>query len=301
MGWVETDTGRSPDPRKALCDESPPTAVPSLSEALQPFSSVIVTGGSSGIGKSFIELGGKLNASPIFCNLSRRPPPENIFPNAAERLNHFSCDLAHSLDIERAAGEVEAFLARRVPAGGVLLINNSGIGAFGPFSEPHLARELEMIDVNVRALVQLTGRLLPLLKSRGGAIMNIASTVAYQPTPYSATYGASKAFVLNWTIALNEELRGSRVRAIAICPGTTRTGFFRAAGLGEDAILPSFAMTSEDVVAAALRALAAGRRQLVPGWKNKIYTFAGARVAKPLAARVAALILRRRQRMPEQS
>jgi short-subunit dehydrogenase len=273
-------------------------AVPSLSEALQPFSTVIVTGGSSGIGKSFIKLGGKLEASPLFCNLSRRSPGENIFPNAPERLNHFSCDLARAEEIERVAGELERFLAQRAPTGRILLINNSGIGAFGRFPEPNLGRELEVVDVNIRAVVHLTGRLLPLLKTRGGAIMNIASTMAYQPTPYSATYGASKAFVLNWTLALNEELRGTDLRALAVCPGTTLTEFFRVAGLGDGAILASFAMTSDEVAEVALRALAAGKKQVVPGWKNKIYTFAGARVAKPLAARIAAALLGRLRLKP---
>jgi short-subunit dehydrogenase len=274
--------------------------VPSLSEALQPFAAVVVTGGSSGIGKSFIELGGKLEASPFFCNLSRRSPAENIFSNAPEKLNHFSCDLSHPEEIDRVAGELGAFLARRVPTGRILLINNSGIGTFGRFPEPDLARELQVIDVNVRALVHLTGRLLPLLKARGGAIMNIASTMAYQPTPYSATYGASKAFVLNWTLALNEELRGTNLRAMAVCPGTTLTEFFRTAGLGDGAVLASFAMTSDDVARDALRALAAGRAQVVTGWKNKLYTFAGARVTKPFAARIAAAILGGRRPKPAQ-
>ncbi|HUR57173.1 MAG TPA: SDR family NAD(P)-dependent oxidoreductase, partial [Opitutaceae bacterium] len=164
----------------------------SLSEALSSFSAVLLTGGSSGIGKSFIELGAKLHPELRFCNLSRRAPPENIFPNASKRLNHFPCDLAQPAEVVRAMRAVEEHLAREVPTGKILLINNSGFGAFGHFPEPGLARQLEMIDVNVRALVQLTGLALPTLKQRGGAIMNIASTVAFQPTAYAATYGASK-------------------------------------------------------------------------------------------------------------
>ncbi len=207
-------------------------------------------------------------------------------------MNHFPCDLSRAGDVERVAAEVAAFLGRNAPAGRLLLINNSGIGAFGPFPEPNLSRELEMIDVNVRAVVQLTGVLFPLLRERGGVIINIASTVAYQPTPFAATYGATKAFILNWTIALNEELRGTSLRALAVCPGTTRTEFFREAGArGADAA--PFAMTSEEVATIALRALAAGRTQVVTGWKNKVMTFAGAKVSKPFAARVSGAILKR--------
>lgn len=178
-----------------------------------------------------------------------------------------------------------------MPTGGILLINNSGIGAFGRFPEPNVARQLEMIDLNVRAVVHLTGLLLPLLRSRGGVIMNIASTVAFQPTPFAATYGASKAFVLHWSLALNEELRGSGLRAMAVCPGTTTTEFFHNAGVGPGATLASMSMTSDDVAERALRAMAEGQPMEVPGWKNKVYTFFGSKLPKPLVTRIAARVL----------
>ena len=251
---------------------------------------MIVTGGSSGIGKSFIELGQKLKPELVICNLSRRSPVKN---SSDQKLNHFSCDLSHPEEIDRTVRELEAFLERTAPAGPILLINNSGFGSFGRFPTPDLGRELAMVDVNIRAVVHLTGLLLPRLKSRGGAIMNIASVMAFQPTPVSATYGASKAFVLHWTLALHEELRGSGVRALAVCPGTTTTEFFRTAGLGDSAILPALAMTTEEVVTLAFRALAAGRSQIVTGWKNKVYTFAASRISKPLAARISGKVLGR--------
>ncbi len=184
-------------------------------------------------------------------------------------------------------------IERTAPPGQVLLINNSGVGAFGAFSEHDAARQLAMIDVNVRAVVHLTALLLPLLRTRGGAVMNIASTVAFQPTPWAATYGASKAFVLHWTIALNHELRGTGVRAIAVCPGTTRTEFFETAGLAPGAQAKVGSMSTDEVAESALRALAAGRSQLVPGWFNKVYTFASSKLPKPFAARMAALALKR--------
>lgn len=269
--------------------------MPSLSEALQPFAAVVLTGGSSGIGKSFIRLAGTLSSDLVICNLSRRPPAENIFPGAAKRLNHFYCDLARSSEVERTAAQIQVFLGRTVPTGRILLINNSGVGAFGAFAEPDLGKQLALIDVNVRALVQLTGLLLPLLRERGGAIMNIASTVAFQPTPFAATYGASKAFVLHWSLALNEELRGTGVRAIAVCPGTTTTDFFRTAGLDDQAGKTKMSMTTDQVAEAALRALAAGRAQVVPGWVNKLYTFAGSKLRKSHAARIAAAVLQGRR------
>lgn len=264
----------------------------SPSEALQSISAVIITGGSSGIGKSFIELGRKLKPDLTFCNLSRRRPAENISPNAGKSLNHFPCDLAIPDQLAGAAENVTALLRRTTPSGEVLLINNSGIGAFGSFPVMGLSDELQMIDVNVRAVVHLTGLLLPFLRERGGVIMNIASTVAFQPTPQCATYGATKAFVLNWTVALNDELRGTNVRAMAVCPGTTRTDFFRRAGVGTGGA-EAFAMSSEEVALEAFRALAARKPFVVTGRKNKVLAFLGARAPKTLAARITAMMLTR--------
>ncbi len=152
-----------------------------------------------------------------------------------------------------------------------------------------------MIDVNVRALVQFTGLLLPDLLARGGVILNIASTVAFQPSPYAATYGASKAFVLNWTIALNEELRGTRVRALAVSPGTTATPFFATAGIGAKATASALTLSPDEVARQALRALASGRSHVVTGWGNKIYTWLGARLPKALAARLTARVMSKRR------
>ena len=296
MGSVATRPGRSPAPLKFNFD-SLPSVVPSPSEALQPFSAVVVTGGSSGIGKSFIQLGLKLKPDLVFCNLSRRSPAENISPNAAERLNHFSCDLSQPAEIERVAAAVVEFIVRTVPKGRLLLINNSGFGAFGTVGELDLPRQLAMIDVNVRAMVQLTGSLLPLLRQRGGTIMNIASTLAFLPTPFSATYAATKAFVLHWTVALNEEMRGSHVSAIAVCPGTTVTSFFDRA-VSQHGKKPVSGMHPDAVVKCALRAMARGRSHVVPGWGNKAYTFAGARLPKSLAARLTGKFVSRRRPEP---
>lgn len=261
----------------------------SLSEVFRTFSSAVVTGGSSGLGQAFIELGQKVHPALRFCNLSRTPPA--IF-SAGKDLHHIPCDLVRESAIEHAAGQVSAWL-EGAPSGRVLLINNSGFGAYGRFPEPNLSRHLEMIDVNTRAVVQLTGLLLPALRVRGGAIMNVASTVAFQPTPFAATYGATKAFVLHWTIALNEELRGTGVNAIAVCPGPTATRFFESAGLGQGSISPSLSMTPEQVVTHAMEALGRGRSQVVTGWKNRLYAFAASKVSKPFAARIGGRFLAR--------
>ena len=266
----------------------PSHPMPPLNEVLKDFTTVVVTGGSSGIGKSFIEQTGALRPGLQFCNLSRRSPVINV---RELKLRHFPCDLAQTSSLAATAKAVEEFLESEAPAGRILLLNNSGFGAYGHFPEPDISALTEMIDVNVRAVVELTARLLPLLKRRGGVIVNVASTAAFQPTAYMATYGATKAFVLNWSLALNEELRGSRVRALALCPGPTATEFFLRAGLQQGSVPDAFGMTCEDVVEATIRAIASGRSQVVPGWKNKVTTFLVSKLPKPVAARLAAMVL----------
>jgi uncharacterized protein len=266
--------------------------VPSASEKLlQSFAAVILTGGSSGIGKSFIELGSRLHPGLVFCNLSRRSPAKNISVTVPKNLNHFPCDLSRAAEIERVAVEVGEFLDRTVPTGRIMLINNSGFGTYGHFPKPNLGRQLEMIDVDVRAVVHLTGLLLPRLQARGGAIITVASTAAFQPTPYMVTYGAAKAFVLHWTLALNEELRGSGVRALAVCPGPVETEFAAIAGLQTKSVADWLTTPVAAVPAAAFRALAAGRSQVVPRWTNKASTFASSKIPKPLVARIAAKVI----------
>lgn len=285
FGFQQVGAANCPD-RKYF----PLELVTSPREVLQTFAAVIVTGGSSGIGKSFIELGANLHPPLRFCNLSRRAP---VIKGEELTLCHIPCDLGRPAEIERAAAEVEAFLKRDVPAGRVLLINNSGFGSYGTFPERNLSQELEMLDVNNRAMVDLTGRLLPVLKARGGVVINIASTAAFQPTPYMATYGASKAFVLNWTLALDEEWRGSGLRAIAVCPGPTGTGFFRRAGLQDCRAVDAQSMPPADVVRAALRGVARGKSIVVPGWKNRLTAAASGLASRTMAAWIAGKMIAR--------
>jgi short-subunit dehydrogenase len=258
--------------------------VSSPREVLQNLSAVVLTGGSSGIGKSFIELAAKLAPMLCICNLSRREPAGKF---AELRLRHFRCDLARPDEIEQTAPQVVAHLNAVAPSGRLLLINNSGFGAYGRFPDPDLPVQLDMVDVNVRAVLHLTGRLLPELKRRGGAVMNIASTAAFQPTPFLNTYGATKVFLLHWSLALDEELRGTGVRSIAVCPGPTSTEFSRRAGLQPGQLSEGPRMTCEDVVSAALAGLAARRSIVVPGLKNRLLASLAGLASRRLAAHVA--------------
>jgi short-subunit dehydrogenase len=259
-----------------------------LREMLSEYSVIIVTGGSSGIGKAFIEHMWKLKPEVVICNLSRRVP--EVF---SSKLNarQVTVNLADSDALRRASEEVVGYIRGTAPKGKVMLINNSGFGGYGRVDELGRAHQLEMIDVNVRAVVDLTARLLPVLRERGGAVVNIASTAAFQPTAHMATYGATKAFFLHWSLALNEELRGSGVRALAVCPGPTATEFFKRAGLKQGAVSDRWGQTADDVVKESLTALARGRAQVVCGWGNWLMAALASRLPKPLAARVGAALL----------
>lgn len=264
--------------------------VRALRKMLSEYAVIIVTGGSSGIGNAFVEHIGRLHPEGVICNLSRRTP-DNFLTKLNAR--QFTVDLGDAGALQGAAEGVLAYLRVEAPQGKVLLINNSGFGGYGRVPELDRGHQLEMIDVNVRAVVDLTARLLPELRRRGGAVVNIASTAAFQPTAHLATYGATKAFLLHWSLALGEELRGEGIRVLAVCPGPTATEFFQRAGLRRGAVSDRWGQTVDEVVGEALRALARGRGQVVCGWGNWVLAALASRLPKPWAARIGGAVLER--------
>ena len=151
-----------------------------------------------------------------------------------------------------------------------VLVNNAGFGSYGLFAEADPEREDEEIAVDVSAVVTLARAFLPGMLARGsGGILNIASTIAFQPAPSQAVYGASKAFVLSFSQALWAEARAAGVSVTALCPGPTRTGFVDALGadVGHTAIYSRLA-EPEPVIEAGLRALDKGRAVVIPGLRN---------------------------------
>src|SRR5687768_17927332 len=136
-----------------------------------------------------------------------------------------------------------------------MLVNNAGFGSMGDFAKLDLARELNMIDLNVKSLVELTYRFLaPMRARKRGTIINVASTAGFQPVPFMATYAATKAFVLSFSEALWEENRPFDIKVMALCPGSTDTNFFEAARIKRPPL--RLMQTSEQVVDTALRGLA---------------------------------------------
>jgi uncharacterized protein len=149
-----------------------------------------------------------------------------------------------------------------------LLINNAGVGAVGDFASQSLDKQLEMIQVNVTALVALTHLYLPgMLARRHGHILNVASTASFQGVPYLATYAATKSFILNFSEGLWAECKPYGVTVTALCPGSTESNFHAVAG-SERSNHPK--QSAEAVVSAGLQALAQGRSHVVSGWNNKL-------------------------------
>jgi short-subunit dehydrogenase len=170
-----------------------------------------------------------------------------------------------------------------------VLVNNAGFGAYGAFDQLKDEDEETMIGLDIVALVQLTKAYAPLMRSRGrGYILETASIGAFQPCPLYGSYGAAKAFVLSYGIAVRQELKGTGVRLCVLCPGVTRTGFFSAANQARLSKFQESSMQeSPAVVRGALRALFKGRATHVPGFANRMNAFATRFVSRPFSAMVA--------------
>jgi short-subunit dehydrogenase len=152
-----------------------------------------------------------------------------------------------------------------------VLVNNAGFGAHGRFSELPLQRQLEMIQVNVAALTELTGRFLPgMVERRHGGVLNVASVAGFVPGPGMAVYYASKAFVLSFTEALAGELAGTGVKVMALCPGPTKTNFFKVAHVNDAQLVRVADMTAKAVAVEGHRAFRGGRVLKVSGWRNRL-------------------------------
>lgn len=249
------------------------------------FRRIVITGTSSGIGATFVP------------NLREKCPEAKIYglsrsrSKGAEKADyeHIPVDLTKAGDLDRLENALPEIFAE----GPILLVNNSGFGLYGPFPRPDIDNHLNMIDLNVRAPVWLVGKSLPYLRQHGGAIINVASTAGFQPTPSLSTYGATKAFLLNWSMGLHHDLKKEGIRVLALCPGPTATDFFRRAGFDGKVVPDAFGQTSEQVVSAALKALEKNRSLVVSGWKNKCLAAISSKLPKALGTAISAKVLAR--------
>lgn len=250
----------------------------------------LITGASSGIGAVFAR------------ELAARGMSVILVARSADRLQQLAGGLARRdrVRAEAIAADLSeptsiARLIETIAQRGLtvdLLVNNAGFGLHGPFETLAAAREQQEVQVNIGALVALTHAVVPGMVARGtGGVINIASTLAFQPTPYMAVYGATKAFVLSFTHALVAEHRGTGVRFLALCPGPTATPFYEVSG-GKDVFGRMRMRTPEQVVSTGLRGFERGRSVVVDGVANRwLFRFTGG-VPDGLGARMLARAMR---------
>src|SRR6266550_6618870 len=188
----------------------------------------LITGASSGIGLDLARLFAKDGHDVILVARS-----EGKLREVAAGLERDFGVKAHVIVADLARPDAPRQLFDALPVDVDVLVNNAGFGVTGPFAGTDLAKELEMIQVNVVALTHLTKLLLPpMIARRRGRVLNVASTAAFQPGPLMAVYYATKAYVLSFSEAIADELRDSGVSVTALCPGPTETGFAAAANVG---------------------------------------------------------------------
>jgi uncharacterized protein len=195
----------------------------------------------------------------------------------------FAADLSHPETPER--------LLAHLHTAGIkvdVLVNNAGFGAQGKFAELPLRRQLDMVQVNVTALVHLTGLLLPdMIERHRGGVLNVASTAAFQPGPGMAIYYATKAFVLSFTEALAEELAGTGLKVSTLCPGPTTTNFGTAAGGRFKPIAKRGSMTAEVVARLGHQSFRSGRVVAITGLRNQLPALAVRFVPRAVARKIA--------------
>jgi short-subunit dehydrogenase len=241
-----------------------------------PNSTALITGASSGIGADIArELADRGHGVTLVARREDRLTAlaEEIESKRHVRAEVIGCDLS-----DRSAREQLVTAIRERGLEVSVLVNNAGFGSAGRFQQLDLEGELRMVRTNVEAVVDLCGQYVPGMVERGeGAVLNVASTAAFQPLARQSTYSASKAFVLSFTEVLSSDLKGTGVTATALCPGPVKTEFTdQHAGFDAAASTPDFIwMSAEDCARAAVRGLERGKRVVVPGVGNRIGTLAG--------------------------
>jgi hypothetical protein len=254
----------------------------------------LITGASEGLGREFARLAAEDGHDLI---LSARR--ENLLEALAADLR-----AAHGVAVEvipadlSREGEAER-LWHAASAGRQIgiLVNNAGLGAHGAFAErAEWGREYQSLMVNVvSATVLMKEAVTAMAAGSGGRVLNVASTAAYLPGPWMAVYHATKAHLLSLSEAVATELRGSGITVTALCPGATRTGFFKAGGIEGETLIQRLPMpTAEKIALKGWAAMKEGRRVAVPGAENKAFALAGRMLPRALVLRVTAFFLRRR-------
>ena len=227
----------------------------------------LITGASGGIGADLARV------------FARHGHPVALVARNGERLQALATELLETTGMDATVAVCDLEQPHAAPAlmaelqaahfSPAILVNNAGFGLNGPFAELELEQQLALIDLNIRALTQLTSLCMPQIVAARGRILNVASVASFFPGPGMAAYYASKAYVLSLGEALSWELAASGVTVSTLCPGPTNTGFMDRAGIPASG-KAFYSMPSMPVAEAGYRGLMAGKRIIVPGMLNKL-------------------------------
>ena len=261
-----------------------------MTQELRPVT--VITGASSGIGAALAHVFSAHGHEVVL--VARREQALNAVAESVAAKGRPRPTVLR-LDVARvdAAGDIAEALARR-SLEPEIIVNNAGFGLLGTADKLDRAAQLAMIDVNVRALTELSLAFVESLARRKGGILNVASTAGFLPGPGMAVYYASKAYVVSFSQALHEELKPRGVRVTALCPGPVPTEFQARAGMARD-FFPAFLVRSAEAVAEdAYRGLKRGRALVIPGLPNKLVPALAGILPQPILASLMRSILRGR-------
>lgn len=246
----------------------------------------LITGASSGIGEAFAR-----RLAEEGHNLVLVARSEDKLRSLCDELKEAHGITAHFIAIDLVDFEADRRLFQETERHGLevdWLINNAGFGSMGDFAELDLERELEMINLNICALVALTHRYLKGMREReSGTIINVSSAAGFQPIPFLATYAATKSFVTAFSEAIAEENRPFGIQVLALCPGSTDTNFFKASNI-DRMMKVKGQQTVDEVIDAALDAADGKRSKVVSGWANYLVASATNFVPNSLITKVIA-------------
>lgn len=253
----------------------------------------LITGASSGIGEAFARALAARGHNLLL--VARSEDKLMTLCSELGRIRSIHCQYV-ALDLSKPDSPARLFDETQKRGLEIdLLINNAGFGSMGDFASLDPAYELNMLDLNIRSLVELTHRFLqPMRARKTGAVINVASTAGFQAVPYMATYSATKAFVLSFSESLWEENREHGIIVMALCPGVTETGFFTAAKIQKP---PARTIqTAEEVVETALRGLSRARSSIISGWSNRMMVVLERLVPRSVVTRAIGGVMRNARR-----
>jgi hypothetical protein len=248
----------------------------------------LITGASKGIGKALAQLLAQQGYNLL---LVARSPTElhqlaaSIQTEYKVKVQYLATDLSES-----GAAKAVADWSRILSVPLSILINNAGYGLWGHFDQLGLPEQMNMLSLNINAVVELTHLLLPVLKTQQQSyILNVASTAAYQSVPTLALYSASKAFILSYSRAIRYELKDTPISVSCLCPGPTDTGFVQRAGMDAIAhIADKFNMSPQKVAEIGLNGMFNKKAEIITGFLNKVSAFGARHLSKALVEKVSA-------------